>query len=716
MNKLSLYLKTYALAGMASCSTAWAALPEGEEPVDSLSLYNLNEVVVTATRIPQALRDIPQRVEVVSLLQLRASPTLSAVDAMEGVAGVNVRQPRGIFSRSTLVSLRGMGTEQGRTLVMIDGMPLNKSSTGSVNLNRLNPDRIERVEVVKGPGSSLYGGSAMGGVVNYITRLPEEGMNGSCQVRWGEMGTYATQFALGGRVPLGSTAGPSLYYQANGFYQESDGYILTPKADRTRTDIAADLREYALGGLLGLDFVGRHRLEAEARYYRGTRGQGTRFFLDDEVTAATDSTRRHLDLTMQFREQDYRLMYRARLGEEGHLQASAFYSREDYIELKTKNASLYDVDCRREDWNVKAFAYGRLGEAHLLSGGVELKGGYVDGRDVYRTTTDRVIDRGHSLLLGLWLQDEWTLADGRIRLVPSIRLDHARIYDGGFFIYDGTDVTEVYAPYTGALPDNRWTALSPKLSAQYSADGRNRVFVTTGWGFRPGNLEDMVRVGPGPGGMTLGNTALKPEHIWSVEVGADVTLWPETAPLTLSPSVYYSRGRDFIYNVNTGDSIVMNGRTRPIYAMKNLARVAITGAECEVQWLPASSLSLTASMAYTRSEVRSGTASISGVEHDLKGQLLTYVPRYKLTAGGTWRNRILPLSLTYVHYGRQYTNDLNTAYIHSFGTLDAKLWRALGHGRAVVSLNARNLLNRQQEISGELTVGRLIFGELTMKF
>jgi iron complex outermembrane receptor protein len=703
-----------------------ASTPEkGDAPADTLRLYDLSEVVVTATRTPQALIDIPLRVDVLPLHRIRANPTLSVLDVVNQVASVNVRQPRGIFSRNTLLSLRGMGTEQGRTLVMIDGGAINKSSTGSINLNRLNPDRIERIEMVKGPGSSLYGGNAMGGVVNYITRQPEGAMQGSCDVRWGEMGTYATQFSLGGSLPISSLSSSeggrpshstSVYYLANGFYQKSDGYMLIPKESRSPTDIATFLHEYALSGLVGMNFGGRHRLEAEVRYYEGSRGQGTRYFLDDEATQATDSTRRHLDLAMTFREQDYRLLYRGQFGSGLHLQASAFYSREDYLEAKTKNSALYDVDCLREDWDVKAFAYGSLGSHHLLSGGAELKGGYVDGCDVYRTSSDRVKDRGHAFLFGLWLQDEWTMAGGRIRLVPSLRLDHARIYDGGFFIYDGTDVTALYAPYTGELPDNSWTALSPKLSAQYSADGRNRVYVSTGWGFRPGNLEDMVRVGPGPGGMTLGNTALKPEHIWSLEAGADVTLFAESCPLTLSPSVYYSRGRDFIYNVNTGDSIVMNGRTRPIYAMKNLARVAITGAECEVQWQATTALSLFGNVSSARSEVRSGTASISGVETDLKGRLLTYVPRYKVATGVAWRNRLLPFNVTYVRYGRQYTDDLNTAYIRSYGTLDCKLWRPLAGGKAVVSLNAQNLLDKQLNIGGEMTVGRIIFGELTLRF
>jgi outer membrane receptor for Fe3+-dicitrate len=150
--------------------------------------------------------------------------------------------------------------------------------------------------------------------------------------------------------------------------------------------------------------------------------------------------------------------------------------------------------------------------------------------------------------------------------------------------------------------------------------------------------------------------------------------------------------------------------------MKNLARVAITGAECEVQWQATTELSLFGNISSARSEVRSGTASISGVETDLKGRLLTYVPRYKVATGVAWRNRLLPFNVTYVRYGRQYTDDLNTAYIRSNGTLDCKLWRPLAGGKAVVSLNAQNLLDKQLNIGGEMTVGRMIFGELTLRF
>ena len=400
---------------------------------DSLRLYNMQEVVVTATRVPQELIHIPQRIQVLPIYRLKANPSLSADDVLNQVSGLNLVRTMGILSKSTLVSVRGMGNEQGRTLLLIDGVSMNKTSTGSANLNRISPDVIERVEIVKGPGSSLYGGNAMGGVVNLITRRPQRPFEGSAAFGWGEMGTYTTNASIGG-------VSKSFYYQANGFYQKSNGYNTTPVADRTTSDIASFMHEYALNGMVGVTFRGLQSLEGSVRYYDGTRGDGTRYFFEDPGKG-------HLDLFNQYKQQDYRITYRGSAGDT-HWTASGFYGQEKYLETKSKSSDLYDVSCTRRDWSVWAHGYNESLSNQIISAGLELKGGYVDGRDIYRTATDEVIDQGKSLLFGVWLQDELSFLDGHFKVVPELRLDVAHIYDGGFFIHAPTSITEIYSPYT----------------------------------------------------------------------------------------------------------------------------------------------------------------------------------------------------------------------------------------------------------------------------
>ena len=106
-------------------------------------------------------------------LLLRNSPAQSVDDILSMLSGVNTTRSDGISNMHTNVSIRGLaGDEQGRTLVLFDGIPINTSDEGSVNWNSIHIDNVQRIEVFKGPGSSLYGNSAMGGVINIISKRP----------------------------------------------------------------------------------------------------------------------------------------------------------------------------------------------------------------------------------------------------------------------------------------------------------------------------------------------------------------------------------------------------------------------------------------------------------------------------------------------------------------------------------------------------------------
>ena len=664
---------------------------------DSLRLYDMQEIVITATRIPQELIEIPQRINVLPIYRLKANPALSADDVLNQVSGLNRMRSSGILSKKTLVSVRGMGNEQGRTLVLIDGIPINKSSTGSANLNRISPEMLDRIEIVKGPGSSLYGGNAMGGVVNMITKKPTQPLEGAASFTWGEMGTYATNASIAGSCN-------KFFFSADGFYQKSNGYNNTVKADRTDEDINTFLNEYALSGTVGLQFAKTQSIEANIRYYEGKRGNGTRYFF-------TEPDKGQLDLYNRYKEQDYRLTYRGSAGAT-YWTLSGFFGQEKYLDLKAKGTDLYDVDCVRRDWNIWAHLYNESVTDNIFSGGIEVKGGYVDGRDIYRTSTDVVIDKGNSLSFGIWAQDEISLLDGHFKIVPSLRLDVARVYDGGFFIDEPTSVTDIYEPFTGKLDNNTWTALSPKLSLQYVFNENNRIYANTGWGFRPGNLEDMVRTGPSKGGVIMANTKLKPEHINTTEIGGDVTILDM---FTFSPSLFYSRGRNFIYNVNTGETIMMGKKERPVFAKSNIGKVEIYGGEIDLNAAISDHFNLFANYSYTHTKILKGSASISGVETNLKGHHLTYVPSSKIAAGATWRNPIVNINASYVQYSKQFIDDVNEARLPAYATVDAKLWHVF-NDKITLSLNGKNLLNRQINDNGMVSIGRMLFAEVQLRF
>ncbi|MGL4227948.1 MAG: TonB-dependent receptor domain-containing protein, partial [Tannerellaceae bacterium] len=250
------------------------------------------------------------------------------------------------------------------------------------------------------------------------------------------------------------------------------------------------------------------------------------------------------------------------------------------------------------------------------------------------------------------------------------------------------------------------------LSVQYTFNNDYRIFANVARGFRPGTLEDMTRTGAINGGVVIANPDLKPEHVWSYELGADLT---PCRFVTFSPSIYYTRGTDFIYNVNTGETIQMGNKERPLFRKTNLAKADIFGAEADLYFNLSEHFNLFTGFSYTHAKIKEGTASIFGKETDLAGHYMTYVPKTKVSAGFTWWNRYVNINTAYVQYSKQYIDDLNEEQLSAMGTVDLKLWHTFA-SKLTVSFNARNLFDRQVVDKGNLSMGRYLYGEVSLRF
>jgi outer membrane cobalamin receptor len=138
---------------------------------EELSVYELEPMVVTATRYPEYLKNIPAFTTVLTKEKLRSTHSLSLSDGLKNVSGMDIRSTGGFGQVSTL-SLRGSSASQ--VLVLLDGRPLNYINTGIFNLSDFPTEQVERIEIVRGPLSSLYGANALGGVVNIISPIPKK--------------------------------------------------------------------------------------------------------------------------------------------------------------------------------------------------------------------------------------------------------------------------------------------------------------------------------------------------------------------------------------------------------------------------------------------------------------------------------------------------------------------------------------------------------------
>jgi vitamin B12 transporter len=154
----------------------------------------LEPVIVTATRTETAAKDVLASVDVIGGYALLRQPAADLGDALRFVPGVEVTRLGGPGQQTSLF-LRG--TESNHVLVLMDGLRINPGTIGTAAIQNIAPEFVERVEVVKGPRSTLYGSDAIGGVVNVITRQAKDGVR--VQAGYGSFDTQNASLSAGFR-------------------------------------------------------------------------------------------------------------------------------------------------------------------------------------------------------------------------------------------------------------------------------------------------------------------------------------------------------------------------------------------------------------------------------------------------------------------------------------------------------------------------------------
>lgn len=152
------------VAGVASFAALVPLFAAAQVQAETL---DLPAVVVSASQVPLASDKVGSAVTVISGAELRANGTATVPDALRSVAGVSVNASGG---RGTLTQVRLRGSEASHLLVLIDGMPANQVANGDFDFGDLAVHDIERIEVVRGPQSGIYGANAHSGVIAIVTR------------------------------------------------------------------------------------------------------------------------------------------------------------------------------------------------------------------------------------------------------------------------------------------------------------------------------------------------------------------------------------------------------------------------------------------------------------------------------------------------------------------------------------------------------------------
>ncbi|WP_289049889.1 TonB-dependent siderophore receptor [uncultured Acidaminococcus sp.] len=434
------------------------------------------EIVITATRNATGEDRVPAGVTVLTPKDWEKTGALTVRDALERVPGLNVVEG-GMTGNK--VSLRGMGN--GSTLILVDGRRLaGEDSPQTMNvyeLNRLNLDRVRRIEVVRGAASALYGSDAMGGVIQIFTRKP------------GRAGGYS-----GTRI---GTREKTVY-----------GGVSTGKVGKLDLSVDAklqDLRKMTNGGYSNfygprrfLDITGTYRfdssrsLEFGASYLREQLRQDTaagKLPMHGYSSVASrewnDNNRQdyHLRYSGSDARNDYNvLLYTNRLGKESHTATPLLGRDFDHSEYRTWGAEFKN-------------AY-TASDRHTLTYGAEYRKEKAGGTRMGRGTGDYRLEwsggqaKPWSLAQvetsGAYLQDEWDLG-GNVYFVPGLRYDHYQSFGG------------------------RW---SPRAGLTWKMTPGLSVKTNYGWGYRAPTIFELYARMERAMGMVY-------------EVDGNPDLWPE---------------------------------------------------------------------------------------------------------------------------------------------------------------------------------------------
>ena len=247
-NYTSKFNATLAVALLSTASTLPLTAAYADE--------DMPEIAVSATRYAQNISDIGSSISVLTADDLEKSQTTFVQDALQAVPGLTLNQ-NGSFGGTSSLRIRGASTDQ--TVILIDGIQVNDTSApgGGFNFAYLDPNGIERIEVLRGPQSILYGSDAIGGVVNIITPEGNDGLTASLFL---EGGSYNT--IRGGGNIAGGTEGLSYSLSASG--TTTDGIS---KADENDGNTEKDgYDNISLHGKVTVKLAEDHKIQLISRY------------------------------------------------------------------------------------------------------------------------------------------------------------------------------------------------------------------------------------------------------------------------------------------------------------------------------------------------------------------------------------------------------------------------------------------------------------------
>ena len=514
-----------------------------EKAKDPLS----HEIVVTATRLETPEREVASAVTVLSQKELAASNRTTVLEVIQDVLGLSLQQ-NGPPGGAASVFIRGANPEH--TLVLLDGTEMNDpvSTTGLYDLAHLGLDDVERIEIIRGPQSTLYGSEAMGGVIHIITRSGQGRPRLRLSGLAGRYGTASAGVSFAGQQGRLRFSLSSSFLSTGGFSAAGASYPGNAENDEWRSLSLQGRLGWAVGEKTELELAaGRLVSRLDLDNFGGAYG--------DDPNSKQDYTAFHARGSLRTLLVRNRWEQRLSLSLVKHDRT--YDNPTDASHPTDSEQGSFAGERLELDWQNNLF----LSPAHTLTAGLELKRETGESEYVSRSAWGEMFSpfpRKSSGLAGFYVQDQVRLA-GLLFAAAGFRIDRHSACE--------TALTWRLAP----------AVILPATST--------KIRTTVGTGFKAPSLYQLFA--PGTVWGPIGNSALRPERSLGWDIGLEQPLFQ--GKLLASAGYFHNSFRDLI------QFDTLQGYT-------NVGRAETKGVEIELRSGPWPWLDFEAS--YTRLEAK----------------------------------------------------------------------------------------------------------------
>jgi outer membrane receptor protein involved in Fe transport len=565
----------------------------------------VDEIITTGVR-DRPLAELPRSANIITAEDIALTPAANIVDLLSREANLNLRSFYGNTKKSG-VDIRGQGdTYTSNVLVMVDGIRLNSADLSGADFSSLPLDQVGRIEIIRGANTVRYGGGAVGGVINIITKEPGSGVSMNANARAGSYSTYETGVGANWK-------GEQLYFGGEATYQDSDGY-----RDNS------DLETKDLGLVLGFTPVEWFDAKLRGQWHRDD--YGLPGGVNKDAYDGSDSDRRSTDTPLNGGETDddrFRLDLSLGNAATGVLSATgSTRNRKNKFVLLGEGATerpdrpdlINEEDTRLELQYDRSFT--AFNRDHEFTLGLDLA-----QTDYSRDQYDGV-GKSHS---GDLRQTAWFIASDlamtdTITLSLGYRQDKFRDSRGNY-VLDCDDADKIVFP--GLKPDcavgapeyfqldvngiskETWRNSAFETGLVWSPSDDTNYFVSYAQSFRNPNVDELV----------VADSDLGPQTGDHIDAGVRMRFGSDAE---WNLAFFYNETKDeILYGIDPATSNQTNRNSDE--------RTERIGGETDLYWYALSSLTLTANLGYTHAKFKETNSYIP------------LVPEWTGSLGGFWQ-------------------------------------------------------------------------------